>query len=281
MTIKKNKKMKRPKSKLLASSRSKRHEQEIKTLGVLLFENKGRLFKQIYKFFRRYRVWIRIGLTIVIVVAFLMISSFSYKTGFYQGVEEWEKQSRAIHNLKRAVLEFQSENQNLKKENISLLQQKTIKETENLNILEQLKQLTLENTELKEDKLLYQSVMEAPRSNALALKQFHLYPGERPNHFRYQLLLTSLLMHKKLMQGEVTMAISGKLGDREISIPLRYLPESVPSKQLGFAFKQFQELSGTMVLPTDFEPKFIVVSIVTHTTPKVNISQRVPWFVES
>ena len=257
-------------------------EPEIKTFATLLSENKGWLFKQIYKFLRRYRVWIRILLTLILVLGFAVISSMSYKTGFYQGIEEWEKLSRTVHSLKRAINEFQLENQSLKQERTTLLQQQAIKETEYYNMLTQLKKLTLENAELKEDKLLYQSVMEKPQQNKiLALKKFHLYPSDDQNHFRYQLLLTSLMTQKKLLQGDIVMAISGKIEGRVITLPVRYLPEPVLPQQLRFKFKQFQELSGTLTLPSGFQPKMMILNVVVNSQPHIKIEKRMPWVVES
>lgn len=135
---------------------------EIKTLQQLFAEHWPWFIKRGYKYLRRYRSWVRLLLSFILVLTFFILTTESYKAGFHQGADEWEKLRTSLFKMKQMVTRMQTENQLLRQELTALKQQHEIKSVELQSVLAQLKQLTAENAELKEDKLLYQSVLGKP-----------------------------------------------------------------------------------------------------------------------
>lgn len=258
------------------------HSDEIRTPVALIVENKEWIIKKFYKYLRRHRGWVRVAIVAALVIGFFSISSISYKIGFHKGIEEWEKLRSNLFSLKQAVGQYKEENQQLRLSLTALSQQQTIKSIEYDKLSNQLKALSLENADLKEDKTLYQSVLGKANTNQiLAFKKFHLYPKESPNHYRYQLIISSLKQQRKWIQGEVLMAISGKLDDKAITIPVRYLPQPISPQNMRIKFKQFQELSGELLLPPSFTPKMVTFIVNISGQPETSIQQNYPWFIEA
>tara|TARA_R110002110_G_scaffold271566_1_gene486906 strand:- start:4982 stop:5836 length:855 start_codon:yes stop_codon:yes gene_type:complete len=255
---------------------------KIKTLKGLWAENKEQWFKKSYKVLRRNRHWVRVALTVCLIVSFVALSGVSYRTGFHQGVEQWLKLTSKIHQM-TAQQEAQRQQSFVLNKQLSSLQQKhAIQKVEYQKLSEQVKQLFNENAELKEDNLLYQHIMGKPHpKRGLAVQRLQLYPTQNTNTFQYQLMLISTLTHKKLIQGHVEVVVRGKIGGKEISMLTKYLPTNNAETSLAFKFKDFQELSGEMILPNGFEPKSVMVHIKPTQQVKLARQQIFPWWIDT
>lgn len=259
------------------------HEKEdIKTPVALIMENRQWLIKRIYKSIRRYRKWIRVIFSVFLVVAFFAISMMSYKTGFHQGIEEWERLRHSNFNLKQAVGQYRNDNQQLRMSLTELNQQLTIKSMEYDKLAENLNYVMAQNADLKEDMRLYHSVLGIVQDNyALIFKSFHIYQRKDANQYGYQLILSSALTQKKWLQGEVIMSISGKLNDKLITIPVRYLPKPITPQNMRIKFKQFQTLSGELFLPQGFSPRSVNFIVKINGQQPGTVQKTFPWYIQA
>lgn len=255
---------------------------KIKTFKELWLENKAKLFRSAYKILRRHKNWIRIGVVVGVVLCFVTISGVSYKTGFHQGVEQWLKLTTKIHQMTAQQAIQVQKNVMQTKQLASLQQKQVIQKIEYQKLSEQVKQLFNENALLKEDNLLYQHIMSQPNSKrGLAVQGLQIYSTQNTNIFQYQLMLISNLTHKKLVQGQVHLVVRGKIGGKDISMPAKYLATGRSVTPLNFKFKNFQELSGEVVLPNGFEPKSVQVHINPEKQVKLKVQKVFPWWIET
>lgn len=255
---------------------------KIKTLKGLWRDNKKHIFRKIYQFLRRNRFWVRVCLSAACVIGFLGISSLSYKTGFHQGFEQWATLTGRLHQLKKQQEVFHHENLTLKKQLSSLEQQHTIREIEYQRLSAEIKDLLRANAELKEDNALYQHVMGKPHSkNGLAIQRLQIYATQSPNIFQYQLMLISNLPQKKLLKGGAQIAVSGKMGLKDLTLPMQGITSSADAASLGFKFKNYQELTGELLLPNGFEPKSVIVRVEPQNDGKLKSIQVFPWWLDS
>jgi len=255
---------------------------KIKTFKELWLENKAELFKSVYKILRRYKNRIRVGLAIGVALCFVVISGISYKAGFHQGVEQWLKLTSKIHQMTAQQETQVQENLMLTKQLASLQQKQAIQKIEYQKLSEQVKQLFNENALLKEDNALYQHIMSKPNAKrGLSVQSLQIYSTQNTNIFQYQLMLISNLTHKKLVQGHVELVVRGKIGGKDISMPAKYLATDNPLAPLRFKFKNFQELSGEVILPNGFEPKSVQVHINPEKQLQLRAQKIFPWWVEA
>jgi hypothetical protein len=79
--------------------------------------------------------------------------------------------------------------------------------------------------------------------------------------YRYRLTLAQNLKRGKNAEGEVEMAITGSRGGKLVRLGLDQLTSDTANPDMQYAFKYFQQLEGTILLPEDFEPSAIQISM--------------------
>jgi hypothetical protein len=79
--------------------------------------------------------------------------------------------------------------------------------------------------------------------------------------YRYRLTLAQNLKRGKSAEGEVELSITGSRGGQLERLGIDQLTGDTASPDMQYAFKYFQQLEGTILLPVDFEPSAVHISM--------------------
>ncbi|MCB1635292.1 MAG: hypothetical protein KDI37_12695 [Xanthomonadales bacterium] len=79
--------------------------------------------------------------------------------------------------------------------------------------------------------------------------------------YRYRLTLAQNLKRGKSAEGEVELAVTGSRGGQLERLDLAKLTSDTASPDMQYAFKYFQQLEGTILLPENFEPSAIQITM--------------------
>ncbi|MFZ3153866.1 DUF6776 family protein [Pseudomonas sp.] len=121
----------------------------------------------------------------------------------------------------------------------------------------------------QQDLAFYKGVLApASRREGLRIKTFELQATDRPEHFRYKILLSRVGKGEALLEGQLQVSIIGKQGEQDVTLELAALgadlPDALPEQPIAFAFKHFQAIPeagrfAELKLPEGFIPREIKV----------------------
>ena len=121
----------------------------------------------------------------------------------------------------------------------------------------------------QQDLASYKGVLApASRREGLRIRTFELQATDRPDYFRYKILLSRVGKGDTPLEGQLQVAIVGKQGDQDVTHELSALtvdvPEAAPTQSLAFAFKHFQAIPeadrfAELKVPEGFIPREIRV----------------------
>jgi len=192
----------------------------------------------------------RFGYLNLLIVAIIAFVSGNY----YYGVSEVNQTNPELIKLRDDNLKLSQE---LVKTNFQLtIERETIKEMNdsalNLqsNLIEQ--QLALR---------FYQKIM-APEftTNGVNIEKVIIEAGISARHYRFEVLLAQLEKRKRYVKGSVKLLLIGSQDEKPLNIDLMSLTQR--KKALTISFRYFQHLKDDFVLPADFMPEKLRVTIV-------------------
>lgn len=137
-----------------------------------------------------------------------------------------------------------------------------------------LKQSSAEIAKLREDLNFYRNIISpANKKEGLRIQSLNIDKAAEKNSFKYKLVLIQALKHDHLVRGQARMEVSGLQAGKsaKLKFPLKN------EKKIGVHFRYFQEFSGELKLPRNFEPKDIKVSVVTRGRNAVTVERSYSW----
>ena len=139
---------------------------------------------------------------------------------------------------------------------------------------------------LREEVTFYKSLM-APSSleRGLKIADFELGRADEENAYTYHLLLTQTQDRRGWVQGNVQVDVQGVRSGGggtpvEVVLPLTELTQT-DTYPLKFRFRYFQNLTGTVTLPDDFEPRAVVVTVIPGAGSAERAERRFDWVVRA
>lgn len=106
------------------------------------------------------------------------------------------------------------------------------------------------------------------RHDGLRIKTFEVQATDRPELFRYKILLSRVGKGDTPLEGQLQVSIAGKQGEQDATLDLAALtvglPDALPEQPFAFAFKHFQAIPeagrfAELTLPEGFIPREIKV----------------------
>jgi hypothetical protein len=82
---------------------------------------------------------------------------------------------------------------------------------------------------------------------------------DNPRLFNFSVTLTQNLKPGQVASGQVRLSVSGTRGDKLATIDWADLVANADAKGMGFSFKYFQQIKGTLLLPDGFVPNGVRV----------------------
>lgn len=206
----------------------------------------------------------------------LLMLYISYHFGFSRGHTHGSEQPVEIAVEPQELQRLKAENAQLKQHVMAIEQQFEIVEAAKKNLEQYLQIVEKNNTEMTQDLAIVHSVKKTqPAKAALKIAHFQLFPTEHPQTFRYMLLLSREALGAYASRGTVSMTIQGRVGAKLIFLPVKY-EDAVQVNGLAFQCQDFQELSGELSLPAQFEPMEVLFKLRTDQGEELP-QQVFPW----
>lgn len=141
-----------------------------------------------------------------------------------------------------------------------------------------LRDLQAELEAQKEQLAFYRGIVSPDESRAgmriyeLSLQQ----AGAEANRYTFDLMLIQAVRHNRRVTGQVGFSVHGIRDGEETSLSGEELGIGGSGK-LDFAFRYFQEIRGSFLLPPDFAPTFIKVHVHGSSGKAGQFVKEFPW----
>jgi hypothetical protein len=201
-----------------------------------------------------------------------------YDFGKLQGVDELSSLRAAHAELRREFRDLSKENVSLRENNVILQRSSQIDQQATRDVQKQMASLQEDLQAAREEVEFYRGII-APGDVAAGLRihKFEITPGQQAGEYHYDLVLTRLKRHDRVVSGWVKWEIIGTEGDNGRELTLSDVTRPAV-KQLDFRFRYFQHLTGFVALPAGFQARNVVLSVVATGKDAVKpVTQRFEW----
>ena len=215
--------------------------------------------------------WLAIILmiTMVMALAWWMYDSGRKFAGFDSGEAEREMARQAELNAR-----LQMENAALRNEVAASERQLQIERSTYGDLAKQVKDLSDENTGLKEDLAFFQNLLSAGSKEAVSIYRFNVEPDSLPGEYRYRLLLLQMGPRQKEFQGKLQFVVD-VLQDGQKSVMA--IPEENDSNLQAYNvnFKYYQRIEGSFRVKPGAVATSVQVRVFENGVGEAKLTQTV------
>lgn len=222
----------------------------------------------------RYSPRVKLLLAVIVVVTALVSAGLIYNYGLNRAGFERQSAEEAQQALHDDTRKLHDENQDLRE---SLARsQRTIQmdQAAYQDLDKSLKASAQEIVKLREELNFYRNIISpADKKSGLRIQSLYIEPIGNTNQFRYKLVLIQALKHELTIQGRAVFEITGmQVGeDTVLQFP------NANERPVVVNFKYFQDIEGKLILPRNFQPKRVKISILSAGgTPMVEATYAWP-----
>jgi len=173
-------------------------------------------------------------------------------------------------------MQLQGEVQQLRQKSIALQEhltaqanQRTLEQAEytrsrqrSVTLLAEISELEQQLTRLRTEVAFYRQVMEPAHSaGGVIVDQLQLEPMLSPGHYRLRIILMQQARRRPQLEGRIKLEISGSRQQQPARLAWSDVNLSDVDDELGFSFRYFQILEGEFLLPPQFQPEGIELSL--------------------
>ncbi|HXZ97160.1 MAG TPA: DUF6776 family protein [Burkholderiales bacterium] len=215
--------------------------------------------------------WLTIILmvTMLIALAWWMYDSGRKFAGFDSGLAERELARQAELNAR-----LQTENAALRQDVAASERQLQIERSTYGDLAKQVKDLSDENTSLKEDLAFFQSLLSAGSKEAVSIYRFNVEPDSLPGEYRYRLLLLQMGPRQKEFQGKLQFVVD-VLQNGQKSVMT--IPEQNESdlEAYNVNFKYYQRVEGSFRVESGAVATSVQVRVFENGANDAKLTQTV------
>lgn len=217
--------------------------------------------------------WYR-RLALLLLILALPVGAY-YGTQWHLGKDQRELASQnevlrtRLGEVRVEVIELEQQNANL------LMASSMDKESQN-QLREELLDWRVRNETLESEIQFYLSLME-PSSNerGVFIASAELLPTEEPSVYRYSLIIGQKSLDHPRVVGAVRLQVISENENQYAVLGLADITDGGAELPLGFRF--FQQMDGTLYLPTDFDPNQWMVEVDLASAASNTIRQTYDW----
>lgn len=208
-----------------------------------------------------------LGLLVFLLSAFLLYDYGLTMAGFDRSTVNARQKALMVE-----ITELQEQNQSLRE---SLARAELLVETNQTAYQEldqTLKASAQETLKLREELEFYRNIISPTgKTGGLQIQRLHITQGGGAGQYRYRLVLIQALKHERNVGGRIEFDV---MGEKEGAASKVRFPNG--ESAIGFNFKYFQNIEGKWDLPAGFNPKEVVVRVLTAGADS-GVEQTFPW----
>ncbi|MEW6166833.1 MAG: DUF6776 family protein [Pseudomonadota bacterium] len=141
-----------------------------------------------------------------------------------------------------------------------------------------LAQVQAEASDLREQLAFYRGIVAPEQSRAgVRVYELKLLPGAEADRYRYELVLIQSVRHDKRVAGRIALELVGQRGGDEARLPWASIQAGDMAQNLLFSLKYFEEFSGEIRVPQDFEPARIEVTLIPDGNGAPRVEESFDW----
>lgn len=130
----------------------------------------------------------------------------------------------------------------------------------------------------EEELVLYRNLMEEDEeSHGLQVDSVSLRQAPEANSFQYRIVVRRRSDLSESVDASVSLSIEGTREGERVSVPFNEVDLSLQEDALSIRFKYFKVLRGTFVLPPDFVPVRVVLTVMEKNDPGTLRIVDFPW----
>lgn len=227
---------------------------------------------------KRYNPWDKARRNLLMVIIVIVIGVGGYYGGLVDSVDEIQSLSLQRDILQESLADAEHTISSMS-QRVSILEkggEVDRKATE--GIRQTVIELKSQIATLEEEVSFYKGIM-APGGNdkGLRISKIDVIPEENSNRFRYSIMLTQVSDNSSYISGLAAVNIVGIRNGERIILPLRDLDSDVTELGVKFRFRYFQEIAGTLTLPSQFVPEQVQVVSQSTGSKAQRVEQTINW----
>ncbi len=138
-----------------------------------------------------------------------------------------------------------------------------------------------ELADLSEEIGFYHELMaSSPSERGLSLHHLVLTATDKPNVYKYKLVLKQLASRHNLLTVAVKMSLNGSINNVATSLDFSEISPIFESSEHVVRFRYFINVEGELELPQGFQPSVVVFSARTVGGKSQNIASEIEWAVK-
>ena len=218
----------------------------------------------------------RLKMTIALIFAVLVIigGAALYNYGLSSAGFESLLANRAQKGLQTSISGLQQENDQLKGSLARAERTLQMDQAAYSELNQSLKQSAAEIVKLREDLNFYRNIISPPnKKEGLRIQSLEIDKTLVKYTYKYKLVLIQALKHDFFVRGSAKLEVTGLQAGKSKKL---VFPRQ-NSKPIKVNFRYFQEFSGELKLPGNFEPKDVKISVVTRGRNAVTVERSYSW----
>ncbi len=208
----------------------------------------------------------------------LVLAAAIFEFGRYRAGFDTLASSDALTTLQLQIVELEQQESKLRELNAVLERSGQIERQAYKQLEGAVTGLQDEILELKEELAFYRGIVSPKDANkGLKLQDFELSNGTLPRHYHFKVVLTQVLNNGTVARGNLRFEVAGLYKGEQKSYTLEQISDSKSGPE--FRFKYFQILEGDFILPEEFEPIKVNLTVKPKSKAHKKLTQAFDWVV--
>jgi hypothetical protein len=221
------------------------------------------------------RAGIALGVTVVLLLVWGIFEFGRYRAGF-----DTLAASDALSALQLQIEDMKKLHRSLREKNAVLERSGQIERQAYKQLEGAVTGLQDEILELKEELAFYRGIVSPKDAiKGLKIQDFELGGGTQPRYYHFKVVLTQVLNNGTVARGNLLFEVEGLQNGEQKRYTLEQLSDSKDKAGPSFRFKYFQILEGEFILPEEFEPIKVNLTIKPKSRAHKQLTQAFDWVV--
>jgi hypothetical protein len=221
----------------------------------------------------------RVGISLGVVLLLLLVWGI-FEFGRYRAGFDTLAASDAMTALQLQITELNQQQSTLREANAVLERSGQIERQAYKQLEGAVTGLQDEILELKEELAFYRGIV-SPKdaTKGLKIQDFELSKGIQPGQYHFKVVLTQVLNNGTVARGNLRFEVEGLQKGEQKLYTLEQMSDSKSKSGPAFHFKYFQILEGDFMLPEEFEPIKVNLTVKPKSRAHKKLTQAFDWVV--